>query len=163
MATGTRTPGDISLDDLTLILSGLNGSELAVGWFEASRYDDQKPVAYIASIQEFGTAGKGIPPRPFLRPTIANHKGEWTKILQQQLKLVVNGRLSLPDVFDRLGLLISGQIRQTISTLQEPPLKQSTIQARLRQRADKATVGGLNKPLVDTGTLIGSISHEVTV
>ena len=162
MATVTREPGDMSLDDLTIRLSGLNGKELAVGWFESARYDDQTPVAYVASIHEFGTAGKGIPPRPFMRPTITNNKGEWRNILAKQLESVVDGSLSMTNVLDRLGLLIAGQIRQTISTLHEPPLKQATIAARLRQRADTATVGSLNKPLVDTGTLIGTLTHEVT-
>lgn len=158
----TTERGDISLDELTISLSGINDNQLAVGWFDSARYDDQTPVAYIASIHEFGTAGTGIPPRPFMRPTIANHKDEWRALLTHQLKSVVNGKLSTTDVLDRLGLLISGQIRQTISTLQTPPLQRATVQARLRQRADKATVGALDKPLVDTGTLIGSVTHEVT-
>ena len=186
MAKVTRTPGDVSLDDLTVLFRDLGGKQLATGWFEAAKYDDQTPAAFVASVQEFGTAAGGIPPRPVIRPTIANHKDSWIKLLEQQLKLVVKGGLSYTKVLDRLGLLISGQIRQTISTVQEPPLSPITLALRKQRLAGKqitgATVGataaaiaagdtakgqlgdtsGINpKPLVFTSFLLQTVTHEV--
>lgn len=187
MAKVTRTPGDVSLDDLKLRLGPLDGKEVAVGWFESARYDAETPVAFIASIQEFGTAGGGIPPRPFMRPTIANNKGAWIDLLAQQLKQVVKGGLSYTDVLDRLGGLTAGQIRQTISTLREPPLSPITLALRKQKLAGKKITGktvgwtaaaiaagetakgqlgdssGINtKPLVFDGLLNETVTHEVS-
>jgi hypothetical protein len=65
------------------------------------------------------------------------------------------------QVLDVLGQQAAGDIRKSISRIASPPLKQATIDARLRKRADKTTLGKLDKPLVDTGTLLNAVTSEV--
>ena len=82
---------------------------------------------------------------------------------------------------NRLGFAVEGDIRKTISEVWNPPLKRATIYARLRKhgwfnrelsekkrknqhiKLDKivGTQAGIAKPLIDTGYLIESLTHEV--
>ena len=57
---------------LEVALNELSGKVAKVGWFEKSKYPKPPnvPVAYVATIQEFGYSPKNIPPRPFMRPTL---------------------------------------------------------------------------------------------
>jgi hypothetical protein len=50
----------------------LSAGELQVGFMEnADPYPDGTPVALVAAVQEFGSPSNGIPPRPFMRPAVA--------------------------------------------------------------------------------------------
>ena len=60
--------------NLEVNLAQLGNSEAKVGWFENAKYSDGTPVAYIASIQEFGYPEGNIPPRLGMRFTAASRK-----------------------------------------------------------------------------------------
>lgn len=134
-----------------------------VGWFEKSRYPEPPnvPVAYVATIQEFGDPTHNIPPRPFMRTTIASKKTEWADLMKQGVASILKGNTKIENVMDAIGLKAAGDIRKTISLIQEPPLSPRTIAARLAKRADKKTLGLLNKPLVDTGLMIATLTNTV--
>lgn len=150
-------------------------TNLQVGWFENSRYDDATPVAAVAAQNEYGAHDKNIPPRPFMRPTVTEHEKEWVNTFS---KLIKKGTLS--NSFEKLGLVVSGQIRAKIASIWEPPLKAATVQSRLRryrQRLDEASEGrkrgkygklkggvsdSITKPLIDTGVMISSVSYKVS-
>ena len=63
-----------------------------------------------------------------------------------------------------------GHVRETISKVTSPALKQATIDARKRRLADKgksvtgkkggAGIAGIAKPLVDTGILLNTLTSE---
>ena len=118
------------------------------------------PVAYVAALNEYGYPGR-IPERPFIRPTVAENKDEWRRIMGLLAHRVLNGKMSSEDAMNVFGLRVAGEIRKTISNLWEPKLSELTIQIRLEQRADKKTVGQLNKPLVFEGILKNSVSYIV--
>lgn len=153
-------PGIKTLENL---IKNLGKKVVKVGWFPSSRYDDKNatPVAYVASIQEFGYSPKKIPPRPFMRPTIADKKNEWAKISQQFANEMVRGEKTGEQALAGIGSVAEGHIRDMINTITTPALKESTIKARLRKRADKKHVGLLTKPLVDTGIMRVTLSSEV--
>ena len=132
-----------------------------VGWFEKSKYEDGTPVAYVATIQEYGYPEGNIPPRPFMRPTIAEKQGEWTKIIESGSRAVLNGKAQAKDVLEAVGLKAAGDIRKKISTITAPPLSPRTIEARRAKRADKKTIGLLTKPLIDTGIMLGTLTNTV--
>lgn len=146
---------------LGALLDQLQHKRLKVGWLESAKYDDGTPVAYVATIQEFGSAPQGIPPRPFMRPTIAEQQPKWQSIANHQSKALLNGTTDANSALDMLGLAAAGDIAKTISKIQEPPLKPETIKARQRGYADKKTVGSLTKPLVHTGIMLNSLTHVV--
>ena len=134
-----------------------------VGWFEDSKYPEKPhaPVAYVATIQEYGYPAGNIPARPFMRPTIRDKQTQWRLIAEQGAKAILKGSAKPGDVLEAIGLRAAGDIRKTISLITAPPLKESTIRARLAKRANKKTVGSLTKPLIDTGLMYGTLTSKV--
>ncbi len=143
-----------------------------VGWFESARYNDKNatPVAYVASIHEFGTASAGrgrttiIPPRPFFRPTIAEQggvNGAWAQVAKVGAQNILKGSMNSKQAMDMLGLKAAGDIAKTISKIQSPPLAAATVANRQRRYSDRKTVGNLTKPLVDTGVMVSTLTHAV--
>ena len=130
--------------------------------FKAERYFPP-PVAYIASIHEYGSPSNNIPPRPFFRPTVATQKKTWAGIGKQVLQ---NGG-TVEDMLDLVGSRAAGDVFETISNIDSPPLALSTKKARNRKAHQQAAKYGKKpnavsiKPLVDTKLLIHSISHIV--
>lgn len=129
-----------------------------VGVVEHQHYDDDTPVAYVAAIQEYGTAH--IPPRPFFRPTIAEKKKEWAKD-------VVNGisaGAAALDVLELVGMKAASDVKEKIGEITSPPLALSTLKARNRKahNQSKSKPKAISiKPLIDTGLMQDSISSIV--
>lgn len=140
----------------------LEGIELRTGWFETTRYEDGTPTAYVAAIHELGDPGSGIPPRPFMRPTIARKEDAWRAFILQEARKIYAGGGSVEELFEKLGLAVAGEIAKSISLVMAPPLKPATIAAKRRKLADRATTGALDKPLVETGLMISSVTHTVS-
>jgi hypothetical protein len=155
-----RTPG-AGAHRLKLFLENISNKVGKVGYFPSAVYPDGTPVAYVATIQEYGSAEQGIPPRPTMRPTVAKQQKEWKAVASVGAKAMIDGRATGDQVLEAIGLKAAGDIRKAISLIQSPPLQESTVSARLRQRSDKKTVGNLRKPLVDTGLMISSVQNTV--
>lgn len=154
---------------LTVALRELHGLEAKVGWFESARYKDGTPVAYVAAIHEFGAVtrlakaaeayqagGQGakpvvIPPRPFMRPTVAAKSQAWIDLLGQGAKASLTGGPRPRDVLEMVALRAAGDIAKTIRSIQTPPLSPLTVARK-----------GHRKPLVDTGQMIQSLTGAVT-
>lgn len=149
--------------NLEIALNNLSGKVAKVGWFEKSKYPEppNTPVAYVATIQEFGYPAKNIPPRPFMRPTVAQKSVEWKEIAKRGAEAVLKSNATAATVMEAIGLKAAGDIRKTISQIFSPPLKPATIAARLAKRADKKTVGRLDKPLIDTGLMFATLTNVV--
>jgi hypothetical protein len=168
-----------AFEALTNRLRELEGIETRVGWFPGAKYEDGTPVAYVASIQEFG-AGP-IPPRPFFRPTVAAEKDNWSKYAAQGAKAVLDGKLSAIDVMDGLGERAQEDVKETINQITAPPLSPITLElramkardpnlritgavigqvaAKVRQPGYQLASGTPDKPLIDSKTLITALTH----
>lgn len=159
---GTSIPARAPLaQKLVANVGALAGVEGQVGWFESAKYPNGMPVAYVAAIHEFGHAAGGIPPRPFFRPTIAAQTGEWSRQFGRAATAVANGKIEPVPAMTQLAALAAGDVADAISKLTTPALKESTVNARRRKRADKKTTGGLTKPLVDTGIMLTTLTYQV--
>lgn len=136
-----------------LSLQELDGLRTRVGWFETNKYPDKKstPVAYVASIQEFGYGP--IPPRPYFRPTIAKESGNWAALIAKASKGVVTGRRTAFQAMDMLGLQAAGDVRAAIAAVSSPPLAEATIRAR------KARGNSSTKPLSDSRVMMQTLTH----
>jgi hypothetical protein len=143
------------------IIDGITDARAKVGWFEANKYPDGTPVAYVASIQEFGSPQNSIPPRSFMRKTISEKSEDWKKLLASGTRAILAGNSSTSSVIDKVAFRATGDIRKTISTLWEPKLEDSTIQSRLRQMSNKKLVGNLYKPLVFTGQMLDTLDYRM--
>lgn len=185
MTTETRLD-DSGMKDLIVQLKGLVGKVAKVGWNERAKYPDEDGkaglyVAQVAAINEWGSPINNIPPRSFLRRTISVKRNEWNILWPRYAQEIINGKLSMAVALEGFGLLVKGEIQQTIAHVFEPPLKPATIARRLaRYRVknpyalankftkgkiltseEKRNLGSLTKPLIDTGYMQSSIYNTV--
>lgn len=164
----TRKAGKI--EALRQTVKALDGSQSKVGWFPSAVYEGGAPVAGVAYVQEFGSSAKGIPPRPFFRSTASEKQQEWAKTAEQISRAAAQGKIAPNQVMEAVALAAGGHVAATITKITAPSLKQSTVDARKRRLADKgksvkgtkgaAGVAGIEKPLVDSGILLASLSYE---
>lgn len=160
MAKVVRKPGPAAARFDTAI-KALDSKVGKVGWFPSAKYDDGTPVAYVASIHEFGYPEGNIPARPFMRPTAEAKQREWGRLAKQGAKAILNGSQTAEGVLDLLGQKAAGDVAKTIAKIQSPPLAEATVDRRRAQYSDTKTTGSLTKPLVDTAVMIGSITNSV--
>lgn len=154
------------------------GMVAQVGFPSGINYEEGTPVAYVATIQEFGAPEVSIPPRPFMRPTVKAKKSEWTKIIAKKIPQVVIGKLSAFDVLDLVGIKAASDIQSTIAAIDSPALSPITVLLRKWKKegrkisgrtvgeAARAIDNGVdpgsdNKPLNATGLMIASVQNAV--
>ena len=132
-------------------LAKLTSAELEVGWFEGTQYNDGTPVAGVAAVQEFGSASRAIPPRPFFRPTIAEQQGEWAKKTETILTRYIEGSLTPEQSLNVIGAMVVGDVQDKISTINSPKLSPVTIALR-RLRDDGVQI---------SGSLVGHVARAI--
>lgn len=153
-----------------------------VGWTEAARYEDGTPVAVAAANNEFGDPGRGIPPRPFMRPTVSEKSASWANLGTRLFRSAARGERTAKDVYDLLGAKVAGDVAKAIKRVSAPPLSRTTLMLRKMKKlgivgkvtratvgeaaawaaGDEADISGVSKkPLVDTGVMLNSLTHEV--
>ncbi len=113
-------------------------------------YPDGTPVAQVAALNEFGSESNKIPARPFLKTTMHNNRSKYKKILKASLKRIVTGKETKKKELDKLGLIIEKDVKETITSIRSPKNSAKTI-ARKKS----------SNPLIDTGHLRASVSHEI--
>lgn len=168
-----------AFDKINVALRQLDGIETKVGWFPSAKYENGTPVAYVASIQEFG-AGP-IPPRPFFRTTVAKEQAAWKEYAAKGAKAVLKGTASAHDVMDAIGERAQEDVKETINHITSPPLSPVTLELRAMKHKNPAlkitgalvgqaaakvyqpgcqlASGTPDKPLIDTKLLISTLTH----
>ena len=106
--------------------------------------------ATIAAVHELGAPTRGIPARPFLIPTMQNNADKYTTLMAQGFRNALQDKEKAAEVYEKIGLVASSDVKDYIVSGQFVPLKESTIDRK-----------GSSKPLIDTGELRNSISYEV--
>jgi hypothetical protein len=165
-------------ETIQLRLKDLASKQTKVGWLESSLYEDGTPVASIAAQNEFGNPGRGIPPRPTVRPAIIEHQKEWQKMAADGVNLILAGKATAQDIMEGIGETAQGQVYENISKLLEPKLSPITIVARKYKKNGIKITGGTigqiaaliksgnmpdvsgisTKPLVDSGLEIATLT-----
>jgi len=145
---------DKVMDALDEIANSLSDKQLKVGFIDGALHLDGTPIATIAASNEYGNPANNQPPRPFFRKAIWKHEDEWNEKIQDGIK---SGR-SVDDVLSAVGELAVGQIFESIASLMDPPIKESTIKSR-RNRKDRPNQS--TKPLVDRAIMNHDIHYEV--
>lgn len=154
-------PDGMTLEGIVEAMQGLSDVRGKVGWFAGSSYPDGPPVALVAATQEYGTGS--IPPRPFMRPTIQQEKTVWAKGFADGTRAVLKGRFTSEQVMEQVAGRAAGDVRKAITEVVSPPLNEKTVAARMRKRGlpvEKATAT-VAKPLVDTGRMLNTLTHQV--
>lgn len=156
----TRKAGKI--DALRQTVKCVDGAQSRVGWFASAKYEGGQPVAGVAAVQEFGSPARGIPPRSFFRTTATEKRQEWAATVEQVSRAAAQGKIEPGRVIEAVALAAEGHVRETITKIQSPPLKQATIDARKRRLANggAGAQSTIAKPLVDTGILLNTLTSE---
>lgn len=154
------------------------GGTLKVGFLEGSTYPDGTSVPLVASLQEFGAPGAGIPPRPYFRTMVKEKSPGWPAALAKVLPAV---DYDTDKALGQMGQGITGQLQQSIVDLTSPALSPVTLmlrkmrigrtdapttfamvlEARRRVAAGESYGGVSTKPLVYSGTLLAAADYEV--
>lgn len=129
-----------------------NGGHVDVGFLEGSMHQPKNggqpvPMALVAAANEFGNPAQNRPPRPFMRDTFAAGEKEWVAGLSAAL---ARYNYSSDQALELLGTKASSDVVASIVRFDDPPLAQSTIEAK-----------GFSKPLIDTGQMQRAVSYEV--
>lgn len=172
-----------ALETIALKIKALDGLEGRVGWVDNKAYPSGINVAQVAAIQELGAPSRSIPPRPFLRPTAIKQQQKWQETATALAKQSITGNLSPVGMMTGICLQAQGDVYRTITELTEPPLSPITLELRAMKRRNPSIVitgatvgeaarrvkqpgyqlmsGTSEKPLIDSGLLLGTLSHEV--
>jgi hypothetical protein len=119
---------------------------------------DPLTVATVAMRNEFGFSGKDettgewihIPERSFMRSAMKENKKKLKKMLNQLAKKVLHQEMDTKKALNIVGLKLQTMFRQKIETGPFKPNSPVTI-----------ILKGSDKPLIDTGQMLGSIDFEV--
>ncbi|MBJ9257298.1 hypothetical protein I5495_08130 [Citrobacter amalonaticus] len=138
-------------DFLNNVASQLDSKQVKVGFIDGATYPDGTPVVIAAITTELGDPANNQEPRPYFSNAISEHEKEWGDTVSRGIR----GGLPVEQVLEVVGAQIQGDVQESIATLMEPALRESTIAAR-KSRGNNST-----KPLVDTRVMIGDVSYEV--
>lgn len=134
-------------------LEGMADKEVVVGVTRATAGRDETGEinnAELAAVHEFGTKDGRIPERSFIRSSMTENKEKYVGTHAENLRKVVRGEMPFDKSLDLLGVRAAADVQQNIRDGDFVPLAQSTIDRK-----------GSSKPLIDTGNLRQSITHEV--
>ena len=168
-----------------LALTALKGKVLKVGWVAEKFYPPKKKISFegkkkivtlkpvnfttasVGYIAEYGSLKRNIPPRPIMIPTNAAQKDTWARIARNEAKKIFKGEQTVEGALEVLGLRVASDYRKKIKSIHEPPLKESTVKARMRERnqgrKNKITEATetFRKPLVFDKVFLNSLTHSV--
>ena len=124
-------------------------------------------VAQVGSFHEFGTSK--MEARPFLRPTFEANVEKYKAMQLRIWRLLIDRKINLRRGLGILGQQASADVKLTIRALTTPPLKESTVKAKMRKAAYMGQEGveaygasGAN-PLIDTGHMLQSVTYATVI
>lgn len=140
------TQHDAKLKRLIGAIGTAKGEFVDVGLLEGKLGPGE--IAQYGFYNEFGT--KHIPSRSFIRSTFDKQRRVYEQTMAKGYDQVLAGIIPLRRVLTVLGVMASGDIKRTITTLRSPILADSTV-------AKKKS----SNPLIDTGAMRNAVTYEV--
>tara|TARA_R110000744_G_scaffold20470_1_gene53739 strand:- start:10382 stop:10834 length:453 start_codon:yes stop_codon:yes gene_type:complete len=110
----------------------------------ANDYPDGTSVIMVGTIHEFGSDVRNIPQRSFLRSTVQEKRRKYKVMFKKLAKKIIDGTITSKQALQMIGLQVESDVKDKITDIKEPELKSRE-----------------GNPLVDTGHLRQSITHEV--
>jgi phage gpG-like protein len=101
----------------------------------------------VASFHEFGL---GVPPRPFISQPIDRNEEDLKRRLRKAGELVIKGTHTTEQALELFGIHVTDLMKDAISNREYQANAPATVQRK-----------GSSTPLVNTGQLRNSITHEV--
>jgi hypothetical protein len=122
-----------------------NATQVDIGFLDRATYPDGTFVATAAAANEFGTANS--PPRPYFRNMITGNSAKWPTNLRTAL---ANTDYDAAASLGQIGQEIQEELQESIRSNTPPPNAPSTVAKK-----------GFDRTLVDTGTMLNSVTHNV--
>ncbi len=123
---------------------------VAIGILQDEKRDEGFSMVDLAMVHEYGSKDGHIPERSFIRSTCDAKRKVHLRLLQRLEKKLISGHLNKKQALIQFGEMVKSDMVQAINNGIDPALDPKTI------RRKKSS-----KPLIDTGRLKGSITHEV--
>lgn len=115
---------------------------------EPRHSDTMKDLAEIASMLEFGGAGSGGKTWPFMTQSFLANIDSLKDESADQFSKLTRNIITPNTVLEKIGDKHALHIKKQIRIIRTPSLSAFTIAAK-----------GSNKPLIDTGLMLNSITH----
>lgn len=117
----------------------------------AGEYEGGPHIATIAAVNNYGSADGRIPARPFLLPATENGQQTYAKIAEAALSGEATDPAQYMRALEQIGARAAGDVQEFMTDLRYPGNAESTKDRK-----------GSDNPLIDTGTLRGSITWQLT-
>jgi hypothetical protein len=117
----------------------------------------------LAVIHEFGAPSVGIPARSFIRAPFEAKRNDYLGDLRKLVRGVYENRVNLRKVLSIMGLKMEWDQKNAVLKGEgiPPPLAPSTIKAKERKGRWNKAASEPPRPLVDSGRMVGAVSHAV--
>lgn len=139
------------LRDLAKAINSISQKNVYIGVIgNNSEHEGELNNAQLMAIHEFGTDDGHVPERAPIRKTMAKNGDSYGTMFEKAIKGVLEGKPDADIILNRIGAQVAGDVVGEIQAGVEPGLAESTIKRK-----------GSDKPLIDTGALVQSISYEV--
>lgn len=116
--------------------------------------DGPLTVLQVAVFHEFGTSN-GVPERSHIRSSFDENASKLQAFARKLMGQMMDGKVTLEQALDRLGLYMLRNHRAKIRSRIPPPLSIATAEQRFLERGDANPV-----PLVDTGQMLNSSTFK---
>lgn len=116
-------------------------------------YGDGMTILSVGAIHEYGAPEANIPQRSFLRAPFTQRAAELQARIALEFQAAKDGKRTAAQALDRVGIAAMNISRSAFRSRgdgQWPALQPETIRRK-----------GVATPLVDSGTLLGSINYVV--
>ncbi len=136
---------------------------VAVGILQDEPVNDEFTMVDLATVHEFGSKDGRIPARSFFRSTLDSKRAEYPKLIAKLQDAYVIGKLTMKQALTQFGEMVVGDMKETINNGIKPDLAESTKKAKKQSiKKQKKKLSGIGfRPLIETGVLKGSITHQV--
>jgi hypothetical protein len=137
--------------------AGVKG-EVRVGFIGAKAeagHDEAEglTVIEVATRHEFG---EGVPKRSMIREPVDQRMPLIKENIRAAEKMYIKGDKTMEQALDLFGLWLVGELKENIQAGIAPPLSE-------RRKQEKQEGGGPSTPLINTGQMISSLTHETKV
>lgn len=138
-----------------LVKSYDNKSVLAIGWPRSTsavgiRYPDGTSVVLVAAVNQFGSASRGIPARPFMTESAEPAVVATRPVAETMIRIINRGKATPEDALQEMGPYAVGAFQSTITDHAWVPNAPRTVR-------DKQS----DKPLIDTALMRNSLTFVV--
>lgn len=139
------------LRDLAKAINSISQKNVYIGVIgNNSEHEGELNNAQLMAIHEFGTDDGHVPERAPIRKTMAKNGYSYGTMFEKAILGVLEGKSDSDIILNRIGAQVAGDVVGEIQSGVGPELAPSTIKRK-----------GSDRPLIDTGALVQSISYEV--